>query len=81
MTHNVNKDTHTVYKDISNDLYVAIENKYVKGIQKIVREFKNVEDVPEKNEVVGVYLQNMGNEVYHLVDNHIQNIKIKNLRF
>lgn len=81
MTHNVNTDNYTVYKDISNGLYVAVENKNVTAIQKIVREFKRVENVPEKNEIEGIYLQNMGNDVYHLVDNQIQNIKIKNLRF
>jgi hypothetical protein len=81
MTHNVNKETHTIYKDISKDLYVAIENKHVPAIQKIVREFKRVEEVPEKNEIPGVYLQNMGNGTYHKVDDQKQSIKIRNLRF
>jgi hypothetical protein len=81
MTHNVDNNNYTVYKDISNGLYVAIENKNVEIIQKIVREFKRVENVPEKNEIPGIYLQNMGNDVHHLVDAHTQNIKITNLRF
>lgn len=82
MNHNVDKTRYTVFRDISkDDLFVAIENYYVPKIQKIVMAFGRVENVPENNQIPGIYLQNKGGGKFYLnPDENVSLISIANLR-
>lgn len=83
MKTNVDLEKYRIYNDIENNFHVAIKKKNVALIEQVVRKYGNVEKIPERYTVPGLYLQNVGvNEFNILSENELErDIKIKNLRF
>ncbi len=83
MEHNVDKSKFEIYKNISNELHIAIKRENVEVIEKIVRQFGDIENVPDKFLTAGIYLQNLGNNKHMLIspEEEAREVEINKLRF
>jgi hypothetical protein len=68
--------TYTVYIDISKKLEFIMENKEMERFQKLVKVSRKVEDIPEKEVLTGIYL-NQARQVQGIICTDIVANKVR----